>query len=213
LNWGSIPHLCCESLRIDIPSACYDRGLSDAWFSFFDKRAKSKGWTLRWDPNESIVIHVRLEDIAPPLASPGEAQLNDQWTHQQYMGDANLKRLVQHLHHLYPEKKIYIITSPVDRDIERCRRITEKLPGMYGIIADHDVDYALWQMMCCDILVMSKSTFGMIAGFCHQGTQCFMFGKFIHFLDVLGKYDTGRWKWLELPDKSDDSTELLRTPP
>jgi hypothetical protein len=194
-HYFDLPQTCCALLHSDIPSALVERGLSSAWFSYFDRKAKRERWKLRWDKHSSIVIHVRLDDCAPYNMNDGNpTSPHGELPYQGYIGDANLTSLIQQLHRKFPQKNIYLITSPAARDIQRCRRVAMKFPYVRGVFGDTNVDYALWQMMCCDILVLSRSTFSMMAGLMHQGSRCYYSEEWKIGRAFLGQYDKGQWK-------------------
>ena len=59
--------------------------------------------------------------------------------------------------------------------------------------------YALWQMIRCDVLIMSRSTFSFLAGFLHQGSRCFTAEKWDIYYDYVGNKTMGKWQILHIP--------------
>lgn len=191
-NWFAIPQKCMELVRTDIPTALKKSGLAAKWFAYFEQQAQKEGWHLKWTPKHTIVIHVRLDDCAPRqnhdlrLVRGGDGK-------QGYIGDANLKTLITKLHAVFPEKNIHIVTSPLERDLERCKGVVQDFSYVKGVWGDENKDYALWQMMCSDILVLSRSTFSMLAGFLHQGSRCFTYENWKVLECLQGGYK-GQWE-------------------
>ena len=139
------------------------------------------------------MVHVRLEDVAP------EGKYSNHHC-QQYIGDQRLQMLIEYLHRRFPTHDIHLVTSPLTRDINRCKRITKDYAYVKGIWGDKSEDYALWQMMCCDILVFSRSTFCMLAGLMHQGQQCYIYEDFGLFRALNGTGDYATWGILDVPE-------------
>ena len=164
-NWFDLLDNCIETIGMGIPKKVRDSGLSKQWFDYFDSHAKSNGWELRWDPNNTLVIHVRLGDMAN--------QSND--IYQEYIGDVKLQKLIEYLHDNFPHYDIHLVTSPAPQDIERCERVTLFYSYVKGVWGDDCEDYALWQMMNSKILILSRSCFSFVAGLLHQGENCFAY--------------------------------------
>ena len=196
----SILHTCCEALHSDIPSALHRSCLKAKWFAYFERQARKEGWSLRWDPSEAIVVHVRLEDCAPSRGREGcpTGKKTGKKLLQGYIGDSNLKALLTRLHERFPKKEIYLMTSPLDRDLARCGALVKDFSFVKGVFGDNNLDYTLWQMMRSDILVLSRSTFSMVAGLLHQGSHCFTCENWTHLEDMLGKEDQGKWECFSL---------------
>ena len=74
------------------------------WIAYFESVAQKKQWKLRWNPQEAIVIHVRLDDKAP-LSIHDQRGTGDSPRVQGYMGDDKLKKILILLHSFFPEKK------------------------------------------------------------------------------------------------------------
>ena len=91
----------------------------------------------------------------------------------------------------YSEKKIYIITH--------CKVIPEWLDNIvnkYKIHIFHKNNdyYDLWLMIHSDILVLSKSTYSIIAGYYHQGHQVYYpYWGTNASLGLGSKYDNSGW--------------------
>lgn len=186
-DFFAFQHECCENFKSSIAIQMKKTGFDAELFDELDSHMKEAGWQLRWkNPKKILVIHVRLEDV-----------VNAQFL-QSYIGDAKLIRLIKHAHHMFPKHEIHIVTSPLSRDISRCKRLTRFYPYVKGIWGDFSEDYALWQMMSSDILILSNSTFAAIAGLLHRGTQCFVY-EYCKLFSYINNYGSEKC-WEKIPN-------------
>ena len=88
---------------------------------------------------------------------------------------------------------MYIITAPNEHDVLRCQRVTHPFSYVQGVFADTDLDYTLWQMMCSDVLVCSRSSFSMLAGFLHKGSYCFTSENWVGLDCFMGEKNQYKW--------------------
>lgn len=183
---------CIDFIDCNISTGLKRYGLADEWFKYFDDFAKKNDWSLRWNPQKALVIHVRLEDCAPEGDSFKDFPIK-------YIGDEKLQILIEHLNRQFPNHDIHLVTSPLDRDIERCKGLTQSYPYVKGVWGDESEDYALWQMMCSDILIFARSTFSILAGFLHQGSSCFAYEAFPNFKKFNGTDEYATWEVLDIP--------------
>lgn len=94
----------------------------------------------------------------------------------------------------YPEKEIHVITklskNPNNKKyIDLCNKYNITLHS------NDDCDYDLWLLIHCDILVLSKSTYSLIAGYYHQGSKVIypLWGTFAS-CGLNTKYDRSGWE-------------------
>jgi len=94
----------------------------------------------------------------------------------------------------YPNKKIHVVTklsnNPNNKKyIDLCQK--------HDIIihSNSDYDYDLWLLIHSDILVLSKSTYSLIAGYYHQGSRVIypLWGTFAS-CGLSTKYDKTGWE-------------------
>ena len=91
----------------------------------------------------------------------------------------------------HPDKEIYIVTY--------CKIIPlwlDEIIKKYKIHIFHknNEDYDLWLMIHCDILVLAKSTYSIMAGIYHQGSQVYYpFWGTSASLGLGSKYDKSGW--------------------
>jgi len=190
---------CRELIHSDIPSAIDYFGFKSEWFKYYEDCAIEKGWKLRCNQDKAIVIHVRLGDCAPvSLIDSEPTRIDNQ--NRGYIGDNRLQLLIRTLHDLFPDHAIHLVTAPNQRDITRCKFVTQNIPYVKGVWGDCDKDYALWQMMRSDVLILCRSTFSFLAGFLHQGRHCFSSDNWKLRYAMVGTESESIWKVLDIPD-------------
>ncbi len=178
----AIQRECNRIIGCSIRDRLESSGLKEKWYAYFEDAARENGWSLRWRPENSVVIHVRLEDV--------RNQSNGAW--QSYIGDDNLQTLVQHLHKRFPKHELHLVTSPHQQDIDRCKRLMVDFPYVAGVWGDRSEDYALWQMMNSDVLILSHSTFPVVSGLLQQGRHTFIYADNIIYSEL------HKWEKLDL---------------
>lgn len=184
--WVSFHRQCSQILGKNVATKVKESGLDSNWFSYFERKAQEREWKLRWDPPNALVIHVRLDDMAF-------------WTNgneQAYIGDERLRKLIEYLSYRFPDHDIHIVTSPKLEDIQRCQEIAEPFMAVKGVWGDKEEDYALWQMMCSDILILSRSTFSITAGLLHRGEKCFIYERSLLTDAIDGIGENALWEHL-----------------
>jgi len=94
----------------------------------------------------------------------------------------------------YPDKEIHVVTKlskhPCNQKyIDLCNKYNVR------IHSNKDYDYDLWLLIHCDILVLSKSTYSLIAGYYHQGSKVIypLWGTFAS-CGLSTKYDKSGWE-------------------
>ena len=99
--------------------------------------------------------------------------------------------LIEKFQKEYPDKEIYIVTY--------CKIIPlwlEEIIKKYKIHIFHknNEDYDLWLMIHCDILVLAKSTYSIMGGIYHQGSQVYYpYWGTNASLGLGSKYDKSGW--------------------
>ena len=105
-----------------------------------------------------------------------------------------LEKLILLLKNKYPEKEIHIVTK-ISESKENQKYV--KLCNQYKIPihTNNDYDYDLWLLINSEILILSKSTYSLLAGYYHQGSKV-IYPLWGHFASTgLGskKYDKSNW--------------------
>ena len=177
-----------------LPDVIAESGLKQELFSYFRAAAEARGWTLPADCGEAIAVHVRLDDIK------GREKPNKQG----FIGEEKLVQLIVTLHAQYPHHAIRLVTSPNKTDFDICRRAIALSNVECSVSGSDDIDYDLYLMMCSDILILSRSTFGLVAALLHQGSAVFSYTTWTHFEELVGDYspegdNTNRSKVLTVP--------------
>lgn len=95
----------------------------------------------------------------------------------------------------FPDKEIHVVSlftnCPKHRKYKQlCNRYKCKLHS------NKDIDYDLWLLINSEILVLSKSTYSLIAGYYHQGNKVYypVWGTFVS-TGLYTKYDVSGWEY------------------
>ena len=96
---------------------------------------------------------------------------------QACIDEIKLEKLIKKFNTDHPNKEIHIIYCGKPND--SIQNIIKK----YNIIthSNKDADYDLWLLMNSNILVLSKSTYSIVAGYFHKGSQVYypLWGTFV----------------------------------
>ena len=179
-------------------------------YLYYKKISEENNWKLNYNPNKSIIIHVRLWDEAPKeLVKNKRAPHAGAHQPERFIGENNLINLLTYLNKKFNEHKIMLCTTPNEIDINICKNIIKKTnidceiintpqknieklnpfnkDDTFKRIVCGNEEYDIWRMMNCDILIMSPSMFPMFAGFLHNGSHVYLphFYRFWkHFYDM-----------------------------
>ena len=95
---------------------------------------------------------------------------------------------------IYPDKEIHVVTkltknSNNQKYIDLCEKYN------ITIHSGNDYDYDLWLLINSDILVLSKSTYSLVAGYYHKGSKIYypLWGHFAS-TGLFTKYDKSSWE-------------------
>jgi hypothetical protein len=106
-----------------------------------------------------------------------------------------LEKLIKDMQEQYPDKEIHVITklnknSNNNCYIEFCKK------NNITIHSNKDWDYDLWLMIHSEVLILSKSTYSLIAGYYHQGSRIIypLWGTFAA-CGLYTKYDKSGWDY------------------
>ena len=156
-------------------------------FKIVKEEATKKIFELPWKDSSNIIcIHIRLEDMSKVIDHDGlpgfnrYTQLIENGDWQKYkkaphdvqcpINPNKLEKLLIEFKEKYPTKEIYLIMA------------SGKIPKKYMDLINkynlkyfnkNHIDYDIWLMINCDILVLSKSTFPIIAAYYFQGSQIY----------------------------------------
>lgn len=111
------------------------------------------------------------------------------------IGIDKLEKMIIDFKKEYPDKKIHIVTKLVKhKNNKRYLDIFEKYN--LTVHSNKDYDYDLWLLIHSEILVLSKSTYSLVAGYYHQGTKVHypIWGVFVS-TGLYTKYDKSNWKY------------------
>ncbi len=151
-------------------------------FDRFRAEAARSSWVLPPVGRKSIGMHVRLDDLRDSVVRTAVETRK-----QGFMGRAKLKELLRVLSRRFPGHDIHIVTSPNKEDRQLCAETATAAGVVCGIQASRNVDEDLFYLMNCDILVLSRSTFGFVAALLHQGSLVFTSDEWDHLDELLGR--------------------------
>ena len=174
--WGICESIMNLSNNKPLPDILRETHLSQEFFKEFKIRSKEKGWSMVPNAHKSLLLHVRLGDVYN----------NPNGSHQQYIGTEKLISLLRYLQLSFPDHNLYIITAPSDRDTEICKDAINKSGVKCSVLGNREEEKDLWLMMNCDILIMSRSTFSLLAGLLHNGSQVYTYERWVHFNELVG---------------------------
>jgi len=135
------------------------------------------------ESNESkCCVHVRLDDV--------KENPNPHGDYQAYIGDERLVKLLNWIHakNDFAGSGICIETTPLD--VQLCFNLVSKLPFNVEVNSHEDVDAAIWGMAQSNPLIMSRSTFAIMAGLLTL-TPCYTYESWTHYNQVSG-FTNGR---------------------
>jgi len=201
-----------ELLKTDMITY-YNNHYKNEFYNIMKQKALDRKFELPWkDSNKIICIHIRLEDCADRSDYDGRGSANyiksliEENTFCKYdrkisdscsldtqapISSSKLERFVIEFNEKYPEKEIHIITH--------CKNIPQwlnQLVKKYKLHVCHNNndEYDIWCMIHCDILVLSKSTYSIVAGYYHQGSQVYYpYWGTAASLGLGSKYDKSGW--------------------
>jgi hypothetical protein len=135
----------------------------------FLKKCKESNYELPYDPSKTIVVHVRLDDMAK---SPDPDCKKCADIHRDLIknglvcrfnprGPANaqfpisnskIQKQIDLALEKYPDREILIVSSPISNP---------EFP--YRCIKSEDVDYDLFLLACSEVMIMSRSNYTFVA--------------------------------------------------
>lgn len=106
-----------------------------------------------------------------------------------------LKKIIEDMRKNHPDKEIHVVTKlNKNRNNNRYLKLLKK--ENIKVHSNDDWDYDLWLMIHSEILVLSKSTYSLMAGYYHQGSEVHypLWGTFAS-CGLYTKYDKSDWKY------------------
>ncbi len=164
-----------------LPDVIAESPLKELFFAHYRRAAAANSWRLLFDPQSLLVVHVRMDDLAT-RSKPDK---------QSFIGETELGALISRLHRKFPAHHIHLVTSPNAHDIALCDSVIERTGVACSVSGNHDIDFDLYTMMCSDVLILSRSTFGFIAALLHQGSAVYSYTNWTHFAELAGPYCPG----------------------
>lgn len=189
---------CVLAIKQDLISY-FRANYKDKFLKVISDVAKERNYNLEWKRSKKIIcIHLRLDDIShiedydsKITAEYAKQKINKgelfrRCNYPDYVARINeekIEKLVQKIIKQNPEHEVHIVCSPKGNTNLK-----------YPVHRHEDVDLALWHMINCDILVLSRSSFSLVSGYLHKGRQVYypLWGSFVT-IGLYTKYDKSNW--------------------
>lgn len=175
--------------------------------TFFHKLAKSKQYTVPFDPKTTILVHLRLDDVRDRADYDGnicasfyrtklihdkdcfdnapQNVLNMAINWQAPLGLDKLQKQINIAKASYPTHTVRLISTP---------NAQTQLP--YPLIASDDPNYDLYLLTQCDVVILSRSTYAFSAAVFGDHTTVYMpmWGHFV-CCGLDSQYDKKRYHY------------------
>ena len=174
-NWYSTQAQTLLAIKLDYVSY-FQKYFYDEIRMNLEKYAEESNYKIPFDPKKTILIHLRLNDVAPGYKGSCRSAWptgTDETCNNIYRdfidnNDFNacsrsceyrqapinkdkLMELINEAQSKYPDKEVIIVTSP-----------NEKIDLPYKIISNNDVSLDLYLLCNSEVIITSRSTFGFI---------------------------------------------------
>jgi hypothetical protein len=142
-------------------------------YFFLHKEAINKNYKIPFNPNKTILIHLRLEDVSNRIDYDGSIcnnfyknkLNNDEWywyddfyetcNRQAPINYNRLNELITNVKQKYYDYEVVFITSPDSN--------TENIP--YRVIKSNDINLDLYYLTQSYVLILSRSMFSIVSSF------------------------------------------------
>jgi hypothetical protein len=186
----------------------FNENLKDDCFKIIKEEANKRNFELPWKDNSNIIcIHIRLGDVCKNKDNNAKSGFNqyskliedEKWINykkaphdvQCPINSNKLEKLLIEFKEKYPKKEIYLIMN--NNSVPKSYMdLIEKYNLHY--FTNNNIDYDIWLMINCDILVLTKSTFPIISAYYFQGSQIYyQIWPTIACLGLGTKYNKSNW--------------------
>ena len=190
----------------------FKENYKDDFMKIIENIAIERNYRLPWENSNNIIaIHLRCDDRVNLNDYDGSGTANyikelietntfNAYNRKTMMSKGRddqacidkikLEKLIKKFNTDHPNKEIHIIYCGKPND--SIQNIIKK----YNIVthSNKDADYDLWLLMNSNILVLSKSTYSIVAGYFHKGSQVYypLWGMFVS-CGLYTKYDKSNW--------------------
>lgn len=162
-------------------------------------------YTVPFDPKNTILVHLRLDDVRDRSDYDGSYcsnyyrnRINNDNNMIQGIRDlgyANLQtplarekvnKAIEEAKQKYPSHEVIIVTAPGDYEIDY----------PYRTIRNDDESYDLYLLCNCDVLILSRSTFSLVATFFGSSKEVWspLWGHFV-CTGLYTKYDNSKFNY------------------
>ena len=184
----------------------------DDFMKIIENIAIKRNYKLPWKNNNNIIaIHLRCGDRAMTKDYDGsgsanyiknlietntftaynrKTMLSKSRDDQACINEIKLEKLINKFNTEHPNKEIHIVYYG------KTNASIQNIIKKYNIAthSNMDPDYDLWLLMNSNIVVLSKSTYSIVAGYFHKGSQVYypLWGTFVS-CGLYTKYDKSNW--------------------
>jgi hypothetical protein len=198
---SDIHHLCINTvnaIKQDIPSY-FEENLKESFFSLINNKFCEYNFKKPWEDNKVICIHLRCDDVynyegrntnkhfdyISDIINKGvEIEVNKfrnkmrndyGFSYQSCLSILELKNLVDNLRKTYSNYEIYVIyKNPIREEyLEFFKKHNLKTIKPISKDPNINMNYDLFLLIHSDILVITKSIYGLLASFFHQGSKTY----------------------------------------
>jgi hypothetical protein len=168
-TWYEIMHQSLQDIECDFLTYIRNHIYTD-YRKLLEIRANNNNYTIPFDPKNTILVHLRLDDVIWNTDYDGsichneyKERINSNKDQQCYnvcpyrqspLSLHKITNLINTMKNKYPEKEVIIITGP-----------NEKVHLPYKVISNADENLDLFLLCNSEVLIMSRSTYSIASLF------------------------------------------------
>lgn len=166
-DWYYVQARCLKAIQCDYITY-FNLHFREEISSIIQMLARLRGYRIDYDPNKSIVVHLRLNDVKSGFPEGTHETCNDVYRdyinndnydscvklcayRQSAISKSKLLELLYKANSKHPNKEVVLVTNP-----------NEKIDLPYRVISSHDESADLYSLSKAKILITSRSTFGFM---------------------------------------------------
>ena len=197
-DWRATNSKCVLAIKQDLISY-FRANHKDKFLEIVSDVAKERSYNLEWDTHKKIIcVHLRLGDVSDRkdydskiTAEYSKQKINSGEVYRRCnypdsiapINEDKIEKLIQEIKKQNPDHDVHIVCTPEGNTNLK-----------YPVHKHEDVDLAIWHMINSDILVLSRSSYALVAGYLHKGRQVYypLWGHFVA-TGLYTKYDKSHW--------------------
>jgi hypothetical protein len=166
-DWYYVQARCLKAIQCDYITY-FDLHFKEELSKIIDMFAKLRGYTINYNPHKSILVHLRLNDVKKGFPEGTHETCND--VYRDYINNddydscvklcpyrqapitkSKLNYLINKAQEKYPNREVLLVTNP-----------NEIIDLSHKVIANEDESLDLYLLSKSDLLITSRSTFGLM---------------------------------------------------